>query len=473
MCVDLLSVSERYIVDDCAYKAEQGLIVAISTNPKEEAINVIYDIAMLGVARKHKKIFGLSRTTQMLLLHLLKRPDLTLSASCDLSFEIWSHCRAWIDTFAFAKEDGLRWLAGDGLNEARYKGYSTTANCIQKLTATGILKEQIVVLNNAVNFFGKGFQGIVPSQVTEAAIYHSPYHYIPEIIKNTNHITRILTIHDLIPLLYPDYCGITADGFYRFPKSFEFGLNSSLDSVDPDTWIICPSQATRNDVTEHFGSQVDPNKVGVIPWAASNAFYRCQNSHAFQKLKRKYSLPDGRYILSLCALEPRKNVDHVIRCFKKLVTQENVSDLYLVLAGAPGWKNKLIFQEAHADPALSQRFIFTGYVDDDDLASLYSNALAFVYMSLYEGFGLPPLEAMQCGVPTIASNTSSLPEVVGNAGITIDPRDEDGLCQELLNLYNSPQLRFDLAHRSWERAKIFSWPESAEKTVRFYRRALS
>ncbi len=447
--------------------------MAISTNPKEEVISVIYDISMLGVARKHKKIFGLSRTTRMLLLHLLKRPDLTLSASCDLSFEIWSECREWVDNFTFAKESRIGWLAGDGLNEARYKGYRATTNCIQKLTVMGVLKEQIVLLNKALTFFSKGFQGIVPSQVTEAAIYHSPYHYIPEIIKNSNHITRILTIHDLIPLLYPDYCGITVESFYGFPRSFEFGLNSSLNSVDPDTWIICPSQATRNDVIEYFGCQVDPDKVGVIPWAASKAFYQCQDFYTFQKLKLKYGLPDGPYILSLCALEPRKNVDHVIRCFKKLVREENVSDLYLVLAGAPGWENKVIFQEAHADPALGQRFVFTGYVDDDDLASLYSNALAFVYMSLYEGFGLPPLEAMQCGVPTITSNTSSLPEVVGNAAITVDPRDEDGLCQELLNLYNSPQLRFDLAYKSLNRAKIFSWPESAEKTVGFYRRALS
>lgn len=439
----------------------------------EEGIGVIYDISMLGVAHKHKKIFGLSRTSQMLLRHLLKRSDLSLYASCDLSFEIWCHCREWIETALCAKEDGLRWLAGDGLNEFRYKSYTATTRWSQKLSDKGMLKDQISLQNKLLNFFGLGFNGIEPSQIREAAIYHSPYHYIPEIIKKAKRVTGILTIHDLIPLLYPNYCGITTESFYSFPKSFEFGLNTSLQSVDPETWLICPSQATRDDVTEHFGPEIDPAKVGVIPWAASDVFYQCQDPHVFQKLQRKYGLPDGRYILSLCALEPRKNVDHVIRCCKKLFKQENVNDLYLVLAGAPGWESNLIFQEAHADPGLSHRFIFTGYIDDDDLASLYSNALAFVYMSLYEGFGLPPLEAMQCGVPIITSSTSSLPEVVGDAGITVDPRDEDTLCQELLNLYNSPQLRLDLAARSRSRAKLFSWRESAEKTVRFYRRALS
>jgi glycosyltransferase involved in cell wall biosynthesis len=458
---------------DYPYEMEQRLTMVPSTDYNEESIGVIYDISMLGVAHKHKKIFGLSRTSQMLLLHLLKRPGLSLYASCDLSFEIWSHCREWIENGPFANEDRLRWLAGDGINNLRYKGYRGTINCSQKLTAMGILKDQRSLQNKALHFFSKGFHGIAPSQVQAASVYHSPYHYIPEIIKKTNRIARILTIHDLIPLLHPTYCGITTESFYRFPKSFEFGLNTSLESVDPDTWVICPSQATRDDVTEYFGPQIDPEKVAVIPWAASDVFYQSRDPQVFQKLRQKYGLPDGRYILSLCALEPRKNVDHVIRCFKKLLRQEKVNDLYLVLAGAPGWENSLIYQEAHADPALSHRFIFTGYIDDDDLASLYSNALAFVYMSLYEGFGLPPLEAMQCGVPTITSNTSSLPEVVGDAGITLDPRDEDGLCQELLNLCNSPQLRLDLADRSRSRAKIFDWSESAEKTLRFYRRTLS
>jgi glycosyltransferase involved in cell wall biosynthesis len=449
----------------------QALFMAKSNMPTDRAINVLYDISMLGIAAKYARTFGLSRTAQALMLSLAKRADLKLSASCSLSFEIWSNCRAHIDEWTL--NNNIRWLPGHRLNDLRYTSYRTIRSLTRKLAAADLLTEDSVVASRGRAICGLGFQGIAAAQIRQVDVYHSPYHYIPEIINEARHITPILTVHDLIPVLYPEYCGITIDSFDKFPKNFEFGLHSTLRSIDRGTWIICPSQATRNDLLDHLGAQVDPDKVGVIPWGASGAFYRCTDPRAFQQVKQKYGLPDGEYVLSLCALEPRKNLTHVVRCFRKLVKQEGLNDLYLVLAGPRGWQNEDIIREAHQDRELRRRFIFPGYIDDADLAPLYSNALAFVYMSFYEGFGLPPLEAMQCGAPTIVSNTSSLPEVVGDAGITLDPRDEDSLCQELVSLYQGPQRRLALAQRSLRRAQSFSWPRCAEATAAFYRRAIS
>jgi glycosyltransferase involved in cell wall biosynthesis len=141
--------------------------------------------------------------------------------------------------------------------------------------------------------------------------------------------------------------------------------------------------------------------------------------------------------------------------------------------GTKGWDFDKIFQELSNLPTLKERVIITGYVADEDLAALYSGAMAFVYPSFYEGFGLPPLEAMQCGVPVITSNTSSLPEVVGDAGIMVAPTDADALCQSMLNLYASSDLRSKMSFKSIEQAKKFSWQNCTEQTIGAYQLALN
>ena len=122
---------------------------------------------------------------------------------------------------------------------------------------------------------------------------------------------------------------------------------------------------------------------------------------------------------------------------------------------------------------LRHRIVITGYVPDEDLAALYSGAMVFVYPSFYEGFGLPPLEAMQCGVPVIVSNTSSLPEVVGDAGILVDPKDGDAICQGILNIYRDNILKMQMTANSLKNAERFSWKRCAEETLAAYRTSLS
>jgi glycosyltransferase involved in cell wall biosynthesis len=294
-------------------------------------------------------------------------------------------------------------------------------------------------------------------------IYHSPFEPIPEQICNINHIKKFSTIYDLIPVLYPDF----------FPTQ---GGNNTvlkvLSNLNADSWVFCISHSTKNDLC-NYSKIIDPSQVFVTQLAASDLFYPCSDLQKSINVRHKYGIPNAPYILSLGTLEPRKNVDHVIRCFLRLIEQEKNSNLNLVLVGNKGWKYDKIFSEISNDSRLKNRVITTGYVNDEDLSTLYSNAVAFVYLSFYEGFGLPPLEAMQCGIPVITSNTSSLPEVVGDAGILLNPKDADGLCNNLLRLENSLSLRQSMAQKSLKQAKKFSWQHTLQETIKGYRNALS
>jgi glycosyltransferase involved in cell wall biosynthesis len=155
-----------------------------------------------------------------------------------------------------------------------------------------------------------------------------------------------------------------------------------------------------------------------------------------------------------------------------VVEKYGIEDLYFVLVGTKGWDFDSIFDRLNSCTLSRDRFIVTGFVPDEHLAAIYSEAMMFVYPSLYEGFGLPPLEAMQCGVPVITSNTSSLPEVLGNAGIMIDPKNSSELENAMYSLYANEELRKHLSEKGMERAKLFSWQKCAEQTVDVYRKSI-
>lgn len=288
-------------------------------------------------------------------------------------------------------------------------------------------------------------------------IYHSSYFPLPP-QDITGSLIRVLTVYDLIPIYFRDL--LTPRVYRRFMKTIE-----SLDKKKD--FVICISENTKKDFCDYTG--MSPERVFVTPLAAADHFSSIKNSEKITPILKRYHIPTTSYLLSLCTLEPRKNLSLLIRCFSKLITEYPNLDFNLVLVGVSGWKNADIFQAAKENPTLQSRIIFTGYVPDEDLSAIYSGATAFVYPSLYEGFGLPPLEAMQCGTPVITSNTSSLPEVVGDAGIMIDPKQEDELCQALLNIIQDSELRANLSQKGIERASQFSWTRCAEETVKVYR----
>jgi glycosyltransferase involved in cell wall biosynthesis len=190
-------------------------------------------------------------------------------------------------------------------------------------------------------------------------------------------------------------------------------------------------------------------------------------------VRQRYGIPEGPYLLSLGSLSPHKNVAHLVRCFAHVLAQQGIRDLSLVLAGAEGWMLDELTEDMTSLNHAASRIVQPGFIDDADQAALYSGATAFVFPSLCEGFGLPPLEAMQCGTPVICANATSLPEVVGSAGLLINPLDADDLCQAILDVYRDEPLRQRLRLAGLARAKEFSWERCAHETFARYRQALN
>ena len=295
-----------------------------------------------------------------------------------------------------------------------------------------------------------------------ADIFHSPIPELPRQIELTRspQFRKFVTVYDLVAFVCPEY----------FEADHAAYLRGKLSTLG-DVWVLCISEATRQDFVEQ--TRFDPARVFVTPLAAGAQFHRVTDERAISQARISCGIPPGAdYFLSLCTLEPRKNLDRVIHSFARVVQQRELKTMSLVLVGNTGWKTERIFEATRAYPELKDRIIVTGFVPDEVLAPLYSGATAFVYMSLYEGFGLPPLEAMQCGVPVVVSNTSSLPEVVGDAGLMLDPQDDDALSQTLVDLASQPALRASMSARSLEQAARFSWSRTIDATIRAYQIAL-
>jgi glycosyltransferase involved in cell wall biosynthesis len=298
-------------------------------------------------------------------------------------------------------------------------------------------------------------------QIKTADILHSLHFDLFQTEREKMDFVFFQTVYDLIPIIHPEY----------FNNSKGHIVNTIVNMLQEDEFAICISESTKNDLL-NYNSQISPENVFVISLAASADFYPCLDKQKYYQTLEKYKIPKEKYILSLSNIEPRKNIQTTIKAFTKLIMDEKVTDLYLVLAGSKGWCYDDVFELA-GKKCVRDRIIWTGYIDDADLSSLYSNALVFCYPSLYEGFGLPPLEAMQCGTPVITSNVSSLPEVVGNCGIKIHPLDVDALAGSIMKVYNDSSYRERLSQMGIKRAKEFSWEKTAQQVVNAYKVALS
>jgi len=186
--------------------------------------------------------------------------------------------------------------------------------------------------------------------------------------------------------------------------------------------------------------------------------------------RTKNNLP-SKMILNIGTLEPRKNVVTLIKAFKKL-HKGGLKDYVLVIVGEKGWLYKRIFEEIESS-GVEQSIRLLGVARDEDLPLLYNCADLFVYPSLYEGFGLPPLEAMACGIPVITSNTSSLPEVVGNAGIMVDPLDVNSLYEAMANVLKDQELKYQMSRDGLKRSKMFTWEKTVSGVLKIYNEILS
>jgi glycosyltransferase involved in cell wall biosynthesis len=231
--------------------------------------------------------------------------------------------------------------------------------------------------------------------------------------------------------------------------------------------VITISEFTRRDLIETYG--IKPERITVTPLAAAPHF-KPASLEEVARVRSLYGIED-EYILAVGSIQPRKNLARLVKAYGDLRRRRAQAKLpQLVLVGKKAWLygETLRAVEEHG---IGERTIFTGYVAETDLPALYTGAMCFVYPSYFEGFGLPPLEAMQCGTPVLTGDRTSLPEVVGDAGLLVNPFDEAALASAIARLIDEPSLRDELRARGLERATTFSWSETARRTLEVYERA--
>jgi glycosyltransferase involved in cell wall biosynthesis len=423
-------------------------------------MKILYDISVLGMGHYQARAkTGIFRVVENIACGLADSEECLLSFCSSLSLANLNQTIDYLEANPAFENIPLIFPESP---KSIYKNISVAIKKINGQPKVGFrLKVFRRTLYYSLRLLEKTIKPLNIKELSAADLFHSPFHPFPEYINAAKNTKKFITIYDLIPILYP--------------KFFEFDENHLIKkvvhSLELNDWVVCISDSTKNDLC-NYRNDIDPSRVFVTRPAASELFYPCGDLGKINSVKKKYRIPDVPYILSLSTLEPRKNIAHTIRCFAKLVEQENIKDLSLVLVGTKGWSYYGIFEELSKISSLKNRVIITGFVADEDLAALYSGAVAFIYPSFYEGFGLPPLEAMQCGVPVITSDTSSLPEVVGEAGIMVSPIDADALCQSMLEIYNSDSLRETISLKSIEQAKKFSWQRCTRETINAYKTAL-
>ena len=280
-------------------------------------------------------------------------------------------------------------------------------------------------------------------------LLHSPHHHTPVVAGS---VKRVVTFHDVTFLVLPE----------RYPLVRRLYMSTlTRAAARVANAIIAPSRSTRDDVVRKLG--VDPNRITVIPEAAGPQ-YAPSDAAAVTRVRERYRLA-GDYILSVSSLEPGKNRTRLIQAVARL-RDEDV-DCRLAIAGQPGWRYEGDMDLAR-ELGLGDRVRYLGYVPDDDLPPLYSGAALLAYPSLYEGFGLPVLEAMACGTPVVAGNTSATAEVAGDAALLVDPLDVDGLARAMRRLLSDETLRADQRARGLERAAGYSWERTARETLALY-----
>jgi len=270
----------------------------------------------------------------------------------------------------------------------------------------------------------------------------------------------VVTIHDL--------------SFEHLPETFNRRSRAQLRLTVRRTarkaaQILTLSEFSRRDIVDTY--RIAPNRVSVTPAAAPSHFKPIEDETELRKIREIYGI-ERDYILSVSSIQPRKNLIRLIEAYSCLRGSRPEGKLpQLVLVGKRGWLDNETFRAAQRHSA-NNDIAFTGYVAEKDLPALYSGATCFVYPSFFEGFGLPVLEAMQCGAPVIAGNRTSIPEVVGKAGLLFDPFDTNSLVQALTRMLDNSEYRAALRIQGLERAREFDWKQTARMTLQAYQKAV-
>lgn len=277
-------------------------------------------------------------------------------------------------------------------------------------------------------------------------------YYIPPGVKGK----KVVMIHDMAYLAYPET--VNKKTLYML----KLNVKKSCKAADR---IITISQFSKQEIIKYLG--VDDRKIEVMPVGVDfNTFKICKDSKVIDSVKKKYGI-DGSYFLYLGTLEPRKNIVRMIDAYAML-KRENESVPKFVIAGRKGWMYDEIFERVKKY-GIEKDVIFTGYVEENEVPLLMNGAEAFLFVSLYEGFGMPILEAMACGTPVITSNTASMPEVIGDCGILVNPLSPEEIKNGMKRIIENKFEADDMAKRALERSKCFTWENAAKKVLSVFK----
>ncbi len=282
-------------------------------------------------------------------------------------------------------------------------------------------------------------------------VLHSPDFIPPTFPRGAS----VITVHDLAFLKYPRFLTRASARYYGQVEIAATRANH----------IIAVSQSTKRDTVQLLG--VPAEKISVIHEAAHPLFTQIQNTDALARTRARHGLPQD-FVLFVSTIEPRKNLPTLLRAFRDLLRRYD-DPIALAVAGNRGW----LVEEVDAVIAqlkLGDTVRFLGGIPNEELVYLYNAAKLFVMPSFYEGFGLPPLEAMACGTPVITSNVSSLPEVVGDAALLFDPNNAEELCVAMYRALTDEHLRKEMRVKGLKRAQTFSWERAARATLEVYRK---
>ncbi len=348
----------------------------------------------------------------------------------------------------------------------QYAGiYYYTKELINALAKIDTTNEYLIVRSRSEGAISENVKElIIPTKKIPGAAAYRLFRSIPKILARNKvdivveprhfgpfnlpkNIKRVTVIHDLSPLHFPEWHQFVSR------KLQQLFLPSILKKTD---YILANSAFTAQDVVDYF--PFTANKIkGIL--LGKEDFFQPQTNPAILK---KYNLASP-YLLHTGTIEPRKNLRFLIKTFEALKRQKR-QDLQLVLVGKLGWKHKAIL-DAIEQSTFRRDIKLLGYVPREDLPVLYTAATAFIYPSHFEGFGLPVLEAMSCGTPTIVSNVSSLPELIGTAGLLFPPNNQEILIQKIIQLIENERLRKSLSKKALARAATFSWEKTAKETL--------
>lgn len=312
---------------------------------------------------------------------------------------------------------------------------------------------------NVAKLTWEQFTGPAAAHKANVDVFHVPY-FAPPLFPRT---PTVVTIHDVIPLRLPAY---------RAGKKVEAYMRLVAQAAHKASLIITVSQHAKQDMIDAL--HLPAERIRVTYEAAGDEYVPITDSATLAQMRARYGVGE-RYIFYLGGLDQRKNVPQLVRAFAHLYKQLEQPDLQLFISGNPDKQKGPLFPDPRPiaeEAGVADRVIYR-FVEDEDKPTVYSGASLFVFPSLYEGFGLDPLEAMSCGAPVVCSNRTSLPEVVGDAAISVDPTDTQALVEAMRSVLSDNALANDLRARSLRRAAQFNWRKTAAETLAVYEEVLA